>query len=78
MKMFLYGWLLPIGAVWAWYLMSYNDISFGYAFLSRDAHDLVFAIYGHMLGMPAENIPPLFLKAFILILYCCWLLSQAA
>lgn len=66
MKMFLYGWVLPLGAVWAWYLLSYNDISFGLTFLTRDAHDFVFMIYGHMLGMPASEVPILFLKAFLL------------
>lgn len=64
MKFFLFGWVLPVGAVWAWYLMSYNDISLGFTFLTRDFHEFVFMIYGHMLGMPADAIPPLLLKAF--------------
>jgi hypothetical protein len=34
--------------------------------LSRDLHDLVFTIYGNLLGIPPESIPPLVLKAIIL------------
>jgi hypothetical protein len=34
--------------------------------LSRDLHDLVFTIYGDLLGIPPESIPPLVLKAIIL------------
>lgn len=66
MKAFMLGWVLPVGAVWVWYLMSYNDINLGYTFLTRDAHDFVFMIYGNMLDMPANEVPILFLKAFLL------------
>lgn len=64
MKFFFYGWLLPVGFVWAWYLMSYNDINLGFHFLSREMHDFVFAVYGHILGIDPATIPPLLLRAF--------------
>jgi hypothetical protein len=31
--------------------------------LTRQAHDLVFAVYGHVLGLPPETIPPLVARA---------------
>ena len=34
--------------------------------LARELHDLVFTIYGNLLGLPPESIPPLVLKAIIL------------
>jgi len=65
MKMFLYGWVLPVGALWTWYVLSFFDISFGLTFLSRDAHDFVFMIYGHILGIPGDNVTAILLGAFI-------------
>jgi hypothetical protein len=49
-----------------WYGLSYYDMNFGFRILSRDLHDLVFTIYGDLLGIPPESIPPLVLKAIIL------------
>lgn len=66
MKVFLVLWVTPIVLLGGWYGLSYYDISFGYRILSRDLHDLVFTIYGNLLGIPPESIPPLVLKAIIL------------
>lgn len=66
MKLFLYGWVLPVGLVWAWLLLSAYDMNFGFYFLSRDAHDLVFAIYGYMLDMSVEQVQALMLKGFLI------------
>ena len=66
MKVFLLLWVTPIVLLGSWYGLSYYDISFGYRILSRDLHDLVFTIYGNLLGIPPETIPPLVLKAIIL------------
>ena len=65
MKLFLALWILPIALLGSWYGLSYYDINFGFRILSRDLHDLVFVIYGNMLGLPPEEIPPLVLKAII-------------
>lgn len=65
MKWFLILWFLPISLVGAWYGLSYHDINFGFLMLSRQVHDMVFQIYGNMLGMDPEAIPPLLLKALI-------------
>jgi len=42
---------------WGWYALSANDISFGFNILTRNVHDLVFQVYGNMLGMEPETIP---------------------
>tara|TARA_R110002020_G_scaffold66877_10_gene175664 strand:- start:3503 stop:3853 length:351 start_codon:yes stop_codon:yes gene_type:complete len=65
MKLFLVLWIMPIVLLGSWYGLSYYDISFGYRILSRELHDLVFTIYGNILGIPPETIPPLVLKAVI-------------
>ena len=66
MKLFLALWIMPIVLLGGWYGLSYYDINFGYRILSRELHDLVFVIYGNLLGLPPETIPPLVLKAIIL------------
>ena len=65
MKTLLLLWALPITLLGAWYGLSYYDMSFGIFMLTRDAHDLVFQIYGNVLGIPPETIPPLVLRAII-------------
>jgi hypothetical protein len=66
MKVFLILWVTPIVLLGSWYGLSYYDMNFGFRILSRDLHDLVFTIYGNLLGIPPESIPPLVLKAIIL------------
>lgn len=63
MKTFLVLWLAPMGFFWTWYLLSANDISFGLFFFSRSLHDLVFQIYGEMLGIDPASIPPMLMRA---------------
>ena len=57
MRIILILWALPIIFFWGWYGLSFNDINFGVLFLSREFHDHMFAIYGNILQMPAEEIP---------------------
>lgn len=66
MRVFLVLWVTPIALLGSWYGLSYYDMNFGWRILSRDLHDLVFLIYGDLLGMRPEAIPPLVLKAIIL------------
>jgi hypothetical protein len=66
LKWFLILWFLPISLMGAWYGLSYHDINFGFLMLSRQVHDMVLQIYGNMLGMEPDAIPPLLLKAIIL------------
>ena len=65
MKWLLVFWAGPILFLGSWYGLSYYDISFGTYFYSRDMHDLVFQIYGQVLGIPPDKVPPLVLKAII-------------
>ena len=65
MKWFLILWAAPIVLLGSWYSLSYYDMSFGIFMLTREAHDLVFTIYGNVLGIPPETIPPLVARAII-------------
>lgn len=65
MKWLLFGWALPICFLGGWYGLSYYDMHFGIFMLTRDAHDLVFRIYGKVLGIPPADIPPLVFRAII-------------
>jgi hypothetical protein len=63
MKWFLILWACPVILLTGWYGLSYYDMSFGFFMLTRQTHDLVFAIYGNVLGIPPETIPPLVARA---------------
>ncbi|AYD00716.1 DUF6105 family protein [Neorhizobium sp. NCHU2750] len=63
MKWFLILWAGPVALLTSWYGLSYYDMSFGFFMLTRHTHDLVFQIYGHILGIPPETIPPLVARA---------------
>ncbi|MEZ2221047.1 DUF6105 family protein [Rhizobium sp. RCC_161_2] len=63
MKWVLIFWAAPVSFLGAWYYLSYYDMSFGIYMLTRQMHDLVFQIYGNILGIPPESIPPLVARA---------------
>jgi hypothetical protein len=63
MRYLLIFWALPMAIFWGWFGLSWSDTSFGFLFLSREVHDLVFAIYGQLLGLDPATIPWLFAKA---------------
>jgi len=65
MKWFLILWAGPILLIGAWYGLSYYDISFGIFMLTRQAHELVFDVYSQILGIPAQDIPPLVARAIV-------------
>jgi hypothetical protein len=58
-------WISPLAAFWGWYFLSLNDVNFGYMILSRRLHDLVFQLYGEMLGVDPTTIPGLLARACI-------------
>lgn len=66
MKWILFFWALPLALLGGWYGLSYYDMNFGLLILTRQMHDLVFQIYGNILGIPPADIPPLVLKAVIM------------
>ena len=63
MRYVLLFWAAPLGFFWGWYFLSLNDLSMGTHFFSRKLHDLVFTIYGNVLGIEPELIPALIAKA---------------
>lgn len=65
MKWVVFFWALPLVILGSWYSLSYYDINFGFLILTRQMHDLVFQVYGNILGIPPETIPPLVLRAII-------------
>ncbi len=65
MRYFLLFWLLPVGGLVAWLYMAENDLSFGMHFFSRDMYDLVFGIYGQILGVDPASLPPLIYNALV-------------
>lgn len=65
MRYILLFWAAPLGFFWGWYFLSLNDISMGTSFFSRKLHDLVFTIYGNILGIEPELIPALVAKACV-------------
>ncbi len=65
MKWFLILWAGPIALLGSWYGLSYYDMNFGFFMLTRQTHDLVFQIYGQILGISPEDLPLLVLRAII-------------
>lgn len=65
MKWFLVFWGGPIMFLGLWYGLSYYDMNFGIYMLRRDFNDLVFQIYGNVLGLPPEILPGLVAKAIV-------------
>ncbi|MBB4142444.1 DUF6105 family protein [Rhizobium rhizoryzae] len=63
MKWFLILWAGPVAFLGAWYWLSYYNISFGFFMLTRDTHDLVFQIYGQILGIDPALLPMLVVRA---------------
>lgn len=65
MRTLLALWITPLVLFWGWYFLSLNDMNFGYVMLSRQLHDLVFQLYGEMLGIDPAVIPGMVAKACI-------------
>lgn len=65
MRYVLALWAAPLLIFWGWYGLSYNNIHFGYVMLTREAHNLVFQLYGEMLGIGPEIIPGMVAKACV-------------
>ena len=65
MRYIFYFWFLPMSLFWGWFGLSAHDINLGTTFFSRDTHDIVFAIYSHVLGLNRETIVALLIRACI-------------
>lgn len=58
-------WLAPLVLFWGWFGLSFYDLNFGYVLLTRQAHDLIFQLYGEILGIDPEIIPSMLIKACV-------------
>ncbi|MFU0504554.1 DUF6105 family protein [Pseudaminobacter sp. NGMCC 1.201702] len=58
-------WLAPLVLFWGWFGLSFYDVNFGYVLLTRQAHDLIFQLYGEVLGIDPAIIPMMIVKACI-------------
>jgi hypothetical protein len=68
-------WAAPLVLFWGWFFVSLNDMNFGYVMLSRQFHDLLFQVYGQILGIDPVIIPGMVAKACIvdtLLLLAFW------
>lgn len=65
MRALLLLWIVPLSLFWGWYFLSLNDMNFGYVMLSRQLHDLVFQLYGEILGVDPGLIPGMVAKACV-------------
>ncbi|MCV0396435.1 MAG: DUF6105 family protein [Rhizobiaceae bacterium] len=66
MKYLFALWAAPLILFWGWFGLSYYNIHFGYVMLSRPAHDLIFQLYGDVLGIDPGIIPGMVARACIL------------
>lgn len=66
MRWFLLLWFAPISFLVSWLALAANDLSFGVFLFSREMYDTVFGVYAALLGVPAESLPPLVVRALIL------------
>ena len=62
----LAAWALPLITFWGWYFLSAFNLHFGYVLLTRQAHELVFQIYGETLGIDPAVLPGLVARACVL------------
>ena len=66
MRLLLILWAAPLAFFWGWYGLSANDINFGFNFLRREMHDIIFQLYGKILGVPPADVPWMLAKVFAL------------
>lgn len=66
MKWIVVMWASPLALFWGWYFLSLHDVNFGYIMLTRQVHDLIFQLYGEMLGIDPTTIPMLIAEACVL------------
>ncbi len=65
MRYLILFWALPMSFIWGWYFMSLNDMNLGSIYLSKEFHELVFNIYGQVLGVDPAAIPAMLAKTCI-------------
>ena len=79
MKYVVAIWAAPLVLFWSWYFLSLNDINFGTIYLTRQLHDLVFQLYGEVLGVDPGSIPSMIAEACLfdtLVVVAIWALRS--
>jgi hypothetical protein len=66
MRYILIFWGAPLALFWGWYFASLNDLGGGSGIFSYTGHQLVFHIYGQVLGVDPSIIPGLAARACVL------------
>ena len=63
---YIFGlWAAPLVVFWGWFYLSLHDMNFGFVILTRQVHDLVFRLYGDILGIDPATIPPMVARACV-------------
>lgn len=65
MKYLFALWAAPLVVFWSWFYLSLHDMNFGFVILTRQVHDLVFQLYGNILGIDPAIIPPMVARACV-------------
>ena len=65
MKYLFALWAAPLVLFWSWFYLSLHDMNFGFIILTRQVHDLVFQLYGNILGIDPAIIPPMVARACV-------------
>jgi hypothetical protein len=79
MKYIIAIWAAPLVIFWGWFFLSLHDLNFGSVYFSRALHDLVFKLYGDMLGIDPATIPGLIAEACVFdtaLLLAIWALRR--
>lgn len=66
MRWLIGGWVAPVSFLLLWLGLASNDWSFGVHFFSRAMYDEVFGVYGNLLGLAPETVPPMVVRAILL------------
>ncbi|GIL03069.1 MAG: hypothetical protein BroJett030_29680 [Alphaproteobacteria bacterium] len=66
LKIVLLLWALPLVLFWGWYGLSVNGVDFGTVLLSRELNELVFRLYGQMLGVAPDKVPAMIAGACVI------------
>lgn len=64
MRWLLIAWFAPVTFLAAWLWLA--PLDFGYVLFSRQTYDQTFGLYAGVLGVPAETLPPLVVRALML------------
>ena len=65
MKYIFASWAAPMVVFWGWFFLSLNDMNFGYRHAVASGQRPGFQLYGDILGIDPEIIPPMVARACV-------------